>query len=352
MRTGEVLRAVREHAPGLPLTVVASAEERVCRRAAGEPVAFRRVRLDVGVVQGDALSQDEAATAEAWARFHHTYDERVAAEARWLRESGTRLVLADVPPLAFDAAARAGVPAVALTNFSWDWVYRHLARREPRLEKAADHAARAYGQAELLLELPFAGDLSAFPRRERIPLVARPPRRPREEVRRHLGLGERARVVLVTFGGIGVPGFDLRALALLSEFTFLATEGRGTDGANVRFVDLDLLDAEGYLYRDLVTAADVVLTKPGYGIVTDAIASGTRIVYTERGDFPEYPILAAAMADWIPSVHVSNDLLRAGHVRPALEGALALALPPLPPLDGAGVAARRLLEVAGLVGSA
>jgi hypothetical protein len=344
VRTGEVIRAVRALRPDLPVTIVTAADERVCRRAAGEPVSFRRAHLDVGVIQRDALSQDESATAEAWRQFARTYDERVADEARWLRESGTRAVLADVPPLAFDAAARAGVPAVGLTNFSWDWVYRHLARQEPRLAEAADHAARAYAQAALLLELPFAGDLSAFPRRERIPLVARPPRRARADVRSYLGLGEGEVVALVTFGGIGMPGFGLGALAPLADVTVLATEGVATGAPNVHMVDLDALDAGGYLYRDLVTAADVVVTKPGYGIVSDAIASRTRLVYTERGDFPEYPILAEGMSRWLPAVHVSNADLRAGRLRPALERVLALPFPDPPPLDGSQVAARRLLE--------
>ena len=31
--------------------------------------------------------------------------------------------MGDIPPLAFAAAAAAGVPAIALCNFTWDWIY-------------------------------------------------------------------------------------------------------------------------------------------------------------------------------------------------------------------------------------
>ena len=87
--------------------------------------------------------------------------------------------------------------------------------------------------------------------------------------------------------------------------------------------------------------------KPGYGIVSDAIAAGTRMIYTERGDFPEYPILVREMQTWLACAYVSNDELRHGRLREPLEAVLAQPLPPPPPLDGAQRAAERLLEQAG-----
>ena len=132
-------------------------------------------------------------------------------------------MLGDIPPLAFAAAARAGLPAIGLANFSWDWIYRHAARQAPALAAAADHCAAAYAKATLLLRLPFAGDLSVFPRVEDIPLVARRPRMARAEARRRLGLDERP-AVLLSFGGIGLPGFRPEVLGRLAGFQCLVPE--------------------------------------------------------------------------------------------------------------------------------
>ena len=173
----------------------------------GPPLTVRVVECDVGLIQKDALTIDEAGTADAVRRFLAGWDALVSREARWLRESGARLVLGDIPPLAFAAAADAGVPSIALGNFSWDWIYSHLAARQPTLAEAAAHAARAYARAGLLLRLPFAGDLSAFPRIEDVPLVARAPELEKAEARRRLGLDARP-VVLLSFGGVGMPGLD------------------------------------------------------------------------------------------------------------------------------------------------
>jgi hypothetical protein len=344
-RTAEVLRAVRERAPAVPLAVVTSAPERLYREAVPGEILYRGVACDVGLAQRGALVIDEAGTLDAWRTFQAERPRRLAAEVAWLRGAGARAVLADIPPLAFDAAAEAGVPAIGLGNFSWDWIYRHLARREPGLEEAAADSARSYGRASLLLELPFAGDLSAFPQRERIPLVARRPRVSREEARRRLDLPGLP-VVLLSFGGLGLTGFDPAVLATLPEFHFLTSAPAGVGPANVQVLDRPELEAVGLGYVDLVAAADVVVTKPGYGIVADALAARTRMVYTERGDFPEYPILVAGMSRFLPCRHVSNVELAAGRLGPALSEVLDEPWPEPPDLGGAAAAAGRILALA------
>lgn len=350
-RTAEVLRAVRERAPDVPLAVVTSAPPALFHDAVPGGLTVRQVACDVGLVQAGALVIDEAATLAAWRTFDAGQPARVAGEAAWLREAGVRLVLADIPPLGFGAAAAAGVPSVGLGNFSWDWIYRHLSRREPGLAAAAEACARSYAGAALLLELPFAGDLTAFPRRERIPLVARRPAVPRDEARRRLAVGD-APVVLLSFGGLGLPGFDASALGALAEYRFLASPPVAATARNVRVLGPGELDAAGLRYADLVAAAEVVVTKPGYGIVSDALAARTRIVYTERGDFPEYPILVEGMSRLLPCRYVSNEDLAAGRLGPALAEVLAAPWPPPPDLGGASTAAARLLALAGVPGAA
>jgi L-arabinokinase len=200
---------------------------------------------------------------------------------------------------------------------------------------AADAAARAYGAAGLLLELPFAGDLRAFEARERIPMIARRASVTRAEARHALGLDERP-AVLFSFGGFGfgAPRPDEALAPLHRRFRVLDEPDVGRDR----------LRALGLTYRDVVEAVDVVVTKPGYGIVTDAIAAGTRLVYTERGDFPEYPVLVAEMPRYLPVAYVSGEDLRAGRLEPALDDVLSRPVPERPRTDGAAVAARRLRE--------
>jgi hypothetical protein len=309
----------------------------------GPPLEVRLVECDVGLIQKDALTIDEAGTVEAVRRFLFGWDALVSREARWLRESGARLVLGDIPPLAFAAAADAGVPSIALGNFSWDWIYSHLAARQPALAEAAAHAARAYARAGLLLRLPFAGDLSAFPRIEDVPLVARAPELERAEARQRLGLDARP-VVLLSFGGVGMPGLDPASFGRLDAYLFLLTgQAGGGTAPNVRRLAAEDLSAAGLHYPDLVAAADVVVSKPGYGIVTDCIGARTRLVYTDRGDFPEYPVLVSEMNRYLPVAFASNADIGTGRLDEALRQVMALPFPDPPPTNGAAVAADRIV---------
>ncbi|HZZ83189.1 MAG TPA: hypothetical protein VFE30_01530 [Anaeromyxobacteraceae bacterium] len=336
VRLCEVLRQVRARAPGLALTLVGEVPERLVRDELPGPVAIRRVACDAGLAQRDALHIDEEESARRCRELDARFDERVREESELLRAAGARAVLGDIPPLAFAAAARAGVPSLALGNFSWDWIYRHLSVRQPSLAGSAARAAAAYAEAGLLLALPFAGDLSSFPRRVEVGLVARRPRLAREEARRLLGLDGRP-AVLLSFGGLGLPGLSRSLLSRERDLAFLLPEDAGGER----------LAALGLAYPDLVQAADVVVTKPGYGIVSDAIAAGTRLVYTERGDFPEYEVMVRELPAWLACAHVSNAELFAGRLAGPVERVLSLPMPPRPDLDGAARAAEQVLAAIG-----
>jgi L-arabinokinase len=349
-RSAEVLRVLRQLEPEAPIVVTSAAPAELFADVIQPPLRIRSLECDVGLVQKNALTIDEPATVERWAAFARRLPELIACEAQFLRAGHARLVLGDVPPLAFASAHVAGVPSVALANFSWDWIYRHLARREPALGAAADACAGDYRRCGLLLRLPFAGDLDAFPRVEDVPLVARRPRVSRFDARRRLGLPTSGRLALLSFGGIGLPGFDHEVLGGVRGIGFFEVADRSNGSglpANLTRIDRGQMARAGLRYEDLVAAADVVITKPGYGIVSDAIGAGTPVVYTERGDFPEYDVLVAGMKAYVAAAHVSNADLLAGRVEAAIDVALATPAPSArPELSGAEAAARRLLSLA------
>ena len=54
-----------------------------------------------------------------------------------------------------------------------------------------------------------------------------------------------------------------------------------------------------FAIEDLVRAADVVVTKPGYGIISEAIANDAALLYTSRGRFVEYDVLVKEMPRYL-----------------------------------------------------
>ena len=114
----------------------------------------------------------------------------------------------------------------------------------------------------------------------------------------------------------------------------------GVLAAGVHFLgDAEVYD-RGIRYEDLVRACDVVLTKPGYGIVSECVANDTAIVYTPRGAFAEYPILVGHIERWLRHAFIDQADVMAGRWKRSLDAAAACAPPPeRPRTNGAAVIA-------------
>lgn len=314
-RMAAVASALAERLPDVRLTLVTTVPESLFRLNLAVPFRLRQRTLDVGVIQHDSLHLDPAATLAAYARLLERQPATIEEEAAFLRKDAVDLVVADIPPAAFPVARRAGLPGVGISNFTWDWIYADYVRDLPEDSRILHAIRDAYGQADLFLRLPFHGPCDAFKVIRDIPMVARRSRRSREEVRSLLGLNGSRPVILLSFGGFEVQGIDFDRVEALQEYYFLVTQPPSRPIRNVRLVTLGPLK-----YEDLVAQADAVLTKPGYGIVSDCLANRTPVLYTSRGEFAEYPRLVEGLEQYGVSAFIPNRDLLSGNWHSSLKG--------------------------------
>lgn len=295
--------------------------------------------LDVGVVQRDGLELSIDDTRERWREFARCFDERATIEAHCLRSSRAEVVLGDIPPLAFAAATRAGLPSFALGNFTWDWIYSAW----PDFDDIVASVRGGYAQADVLLRLPLHGQMDAFKRIEDVPLIVRYARRRREDVRAQLGLPQKARAVLISFGGFTAHGLALTELGQWMDYLFVLTPPLGHD-QQVLPANVCALNQTPADYVSLLAACDAVITKPGYGMVADCLANRVPMLFTDRGPFREYDVLAEALprlgrARYIPR----QDLMR-GAVGPHLDALFESNTPwTEQPMHGAETVAARVV---------
>lgn len=344
VRTMEVMRALWRRRPDLHVQFRTSLPEWLLRFNLDGPFSVAAVRADIGAVQDDSLKVRPEATLQAYRDFTHGLDDLVAKEIAALRALSPRLVFADIPAVAFDVANAIGVPGLAMTNFSWDWIYSDYVRDFPADADLIAALRASYGRAKLLLRLPLHGDLSAFPSIRDIPFVARASTLSASDTRTRLGLPHADRIALLSFGGIGIA---LRHLPrALPGVTFVVTEaGHDTVPSPCRVITIEAMRDAGVRYQDLVAAVDVVMTKPGYGIVAECIANRTPMIYTSRGRFAEYPCLVEGVQRYLTHAFISNDDLYSGRWERALEEIFSQPQREIAvATDGAEVAADLLLE--------
>jgi hypothetical protein len=336
---------INQLGPRHPVLIRSAVAPDLLARTLKVPYALVSGPCDTGVVQSSSIAHDDEATVDAALAFYDTYKARVADEARHLAAAGARVIVGDIPPLAFSAAAALGVPSIAIANFTWDWIYETHPGFLERAAPVLDCIRSAYQQATLALELPFGAGFNVFPRAQRIPLVARHPTQSRAATRAHFGLPARGPVALLSFGGYGMPSLDLSTIDCRDDWTVVTTDRTGAAASASTVLVTEQAFAGRFRYEDLVAAADVVMTKPGYGIIAECIAAGTALVYTSRGAFREYDLLVDALPRVLRSRFISQEDLLGGRWRAALEGVLAQPdAPERMATNGAESAAEAILE--------
>lgn len=356
-RVIEVINACLARRPDLRVGVRTAAPRWLFDLTIRGKIAFSTLETDTGVIQSDALTLDEADTIRRAAAFHSDLVTRAASETRILRELGAGLIVGDIPPLAFAVGAAAGIPSVALGNFTWDWIYSDYPR--VRLAPSLLPTIRgAYAKASMGLRLPMAAGFENISNIRDIPFIARHATRTRDEVCKILKLPADKPLVLMSFGGYGIPSLDVDVLAKFKKYVVINAASRPAGrtakaaplverhGSLVTVNEEAMYDA-GVRYEDLVRAAGTVVTKPGYGIVAEAIANEAAVLYTSRGHFPEYDVLVEDMPKYLRCAFIGQEELFAGRWEPHLDKLLAQQRPKnykRPETNGADVAAEFLLK--------
>jgi L-arabinokinase len=342
VRSNLVIQALANAAPDLKVHVRTTAAAWLFH-SAQRPVVYSSQAIDVGVVQRDSLDMDLATTLDACRALNKRIPALVKQEIDFIKTHGIQLILGDIPPLAFEIAARAAIPSVAVTNFTWSWIYRGYLNAFPTFLPLVEEMERGYRRASLALTLPYPGDLAVFPKQEEIPWLARVSPLDKSQAKAAFGLPNSVPTVLLSFGGLGLERLPWQKLQQMREYFFVTTtgaEGMRRDG------NLLILPVTQHRYQDLVRAADVIVTKPGYGIVADALAHRTPVLYTDRGEFPEYPCLVRALKELGHAQFIEQDDLLSGCLAPTLSRLLNQDRAwPAVQLNGAKVAAKKILAL-------
>lgn len=338
VRSSQVIWSLKESCPELTVYIRSAVPEWLFEHPL-HLVRQSSQALDAGIVQDDSLQMELGLTLQACKALHARIPALLEVEIAFIRKHNINLIVGDVPPLCFEIAARTGVPSVAITNFSWSGIYRGFLHALPEFLSLIEEMEDFYRKTTLALTLPYSCEVEIFPARGTIPFITRSSALDRREARERFGIPSLASVVLLSFGGHGLGRLDLEKLLQQKEFFFV-----GTGKALRKEGNLLILPNPQRDYVDLVRAADVIVSKPGYGIVADVIRHQIPLLYTDRGDFAEYPYLVKTLEDCATAGFIPQDDLLSANLTPYLSRLLTKEKhwPPVA-VNGASVATEKLL---------
>ena len=337
-----VLNALSAIVPGLTVTLRTTV-----------PASFFHDRLtiqstlspgqqDIGCIQDGPLKIDIDATWAAHHHFHETWDARLSHEVAAMQAASPALVVADTPYLAIEAGSRAQIPAVALANFTWDLVLKEFCHTSDHSQQQLIQCIRgSYAKADLALRIAPAPWIDAFSNMIDIGPIASPASPERDRLASVLALAPNERTVLVGFGGISLTSIPLEHMEQLRPYRFLF-DGPVPPG----YSRIHSTETLPFSFKTLLASVDVIMTKPGYGTIVEAIALQQPIVYVRRYNFIDEPPLVDYLHRYGRGVELSIDDFTQGHWERALRKILELPMPTgHPPPTGATDAAKILAKL-------
>jgi len=303
------------------------------------PWTLQSVQQDIGCIQDGPMHIDVEATWEAHTRFHADWPSRLQREVEAIHAAAPRVIVADTPYLAIRAGAEAGVPTVCLANLTWHdiltpFVEESTSNRRAILAEIASHYAKASSALRIAPGLP----LSPIRDVTDIGAVSELAAPVRDALRKRLEVADHERLVLVGFGGVPLKTLPWEAMEAMSGYRFIVD-----DPVTRRSSRIFSLGSLPYGFRSLIPSVDVIMTKPGYGTVVEAVAARVPVVYVRRYNFADEQPLVEFLGQYGRSTELSREDFQTGRWQKTLEAVEHQHLPAaVPSFSGAADAARFL----------
>jgi hypothetical protein len=333
--TAPVLEHLHAVDPAWRITIWSGLPEAAIRRRLHCPFRYQLDELDFGLRMNPDLSVDIDATVADYRAIHENWRRQVEQRAEQLTRSGCRVLLSNISYLNITAAARAGIPAIALSPLNWADLYRHFAPDTAPCRAVFEEMVAAYNESTLFLAPEPRMPMPHFPQVETVAPVVQTGRNRRDEILDAYRLDPESKLLLLALGG-------QQARLRVDELPRI--EGtRWLVDRLYAFERPDILNLErsGMTFPDLLASSDVLICKPGYGAFAEAARLARPVAYIRRPDWPEEVYLI----DWLRRQVNCREALPG-----ALEGAVRELLRKPPghgcPDDGTAACVRRINDIA------
>jgi UDP:flavonoid glycosyltransferase YjiC (YdhE family) len=291
-----------ELSPNVRLIFRTALPEIFFREEVKRPFEVFPAQFDCGCIQRDSVTVEKKETLLAYLRLAEQNAARLAGEVQFCREMWIDGIVSDITPFAFEVAREAGLPSVAVANFTWYDIYEPYVHEYPFFEPCLREIRSQYEMADLLLELTPSTGMPYFRKRRKVPPVAKPGRDIRGLLRRSLGLKDEQHIALIYVGEFGMDCIPCKDLEKFRDWNFIGIYPLPGASPNYR-----LVYKKDYPYEDLVASADALIGKIGYGVVSQCRVNGTPLIYLPREDFAEFPVLERAIQEWGYGYRLSTE---------------------------------------------
>ena len=242
--------------------------------------------------QHSSINVDIRETLAAWQNVDARNRAGFEREKDDLQRRGANVIVGDITPWAFVMADALGLPAFCPTNFTWADIYREYISEEPAFAPIVRELERQYNLATLLntdLDLP----MPYFSRRRAGRFGGADGANRRAELLPHLP-ADASQKHLAVYAGIGVCRSRGRSWPRFTDWHFITLDPRPKN----RISNLTALSRAALPPQDIVASVNLVVSKPGYGLVGDVWRRERRFFIAPAPGFAEYAAMDRELTAW------------------------------------------------------
>lgn len=325
-----ILQTLYQLRSNIAVTVRTDLDRSICAEFINIPFEMGPRPPDPDMRMRGPLHVDENGLFADYSKIFSDRDAVIAHEAQVLRALSADLMITNISMASVASAKAAGIPAAAVSSLNWADVFEAYCGDRDGADDILDWMIQGYSQADLFLLLTPHLPTSWLPNPTSIGPIARIGNDRRKALE---DLKPARYYVMASMGGI--PGIHSEiSLPPIDGVVWITPPNWRIDQVNS--ISRDELDIS---FIDLMKSADAIVTKAGYGSVTEAAANGTRILYTDRLNWCETPILEAWMTAHCTARKLPREALHSAELAHSLETLLAGPNPVPVEMTGASEAA-------------
>ena len=243
---------------------------------------------DIGVIfRENSVIVDREQTRKMLIDWISSWDKYIKTEKLFCESHSIDLIISDITPQAFVVANELDIPGIAISNFTWHYIFYNLFGNIPAVEQIRD----AYMRADLALVLPFNEDMNVFGEQRKVGLVSREITGDKYEMRRTMGVSDSEMLVYIGVGRSVDPSFlcnmknlDVPNLKLLVQ-----------SNVHLPFENVIRIPDKETETQNYINMCDLVVSKTGYSTASEAIRAKVPMFFLKREGFREDELIGDAI---------------------------------------------------------
>lgn len=315
-QSASVINALHKFNPDFRFTLRTAIAFDVLRSRIVAPFDLIVHQSDAGMQMTSTFDIDMEESYRYYATLHRHFDSVVEAEAQALSILKPDLLVSNISYVSIAAAKKLDVPAVAFCSLNWADIFKGVINDE-NTDGIYHQIIDCYNQADVFICPEPSMRMPALKNIQQAAPVVYMGANRREVLDQIFPRAKHTRLILVSPGGIPTQ-INFSEWPRYDDISFIITQT-----VDVERDDMMVLSQMKMSYIDVLASCDAVLTKPGYGTVSEAMCHRIPVLYACRDNWPEEPGLVRWLQQFGKTQEVAREVLFNGEIKESLDELLA-----------------------------